>query len=182
MATAVLFVVLESLAFAIVPVKLTVEPEAAGCGVTGILNVSVARDAILVVLVHVTVEPTCAPQDHQLSIKALAGPVILAGKVKVLVCTPVEARFQALVTVIGTWDKYVVVSGPSGCPIPGIRSGTFAATYGKSLHSTAPEYVPGVVPRSQFTPNPRSQPVARIVFVKLAPLTICVRTEFHQLA
>jgi hypothetical protein len=138
-ATAVLFVVLESLGLVMVQVKLTVDPDAAGCGITGILKVSVASDAILVVFVHVTVDPICAPQDHQLSIKALVGPVMLAGNVNVLVCTPLEARFPALVTVIGTWDKYVIVSGPSGCPIPGMRSGTLAATYGKSLHSTAPE-------------------------------------------
>lgn len=84
-ATAVLLVVLESLGFEIVPVKLTVEPDAAGCGVTGILKVSVASDAILVVLVQVTVNPTCAPHDQPLSIKAPAGPVIFAGRVRVLV-------------------------------------------------------------------------------------------------
>lgn len=63
----------------IVPVNVTVDPLAARVGVTGTLRVSLARDAMVVVLVHVTVAPLCAPQDHPLSENDVPGPVILAG-------------------------------------------------------------------------------------------------------
>ena len=77
---AVLFVVLESPALLITPVKVTLVPLAASVGVTGILTVSEPRGVpMLVVFVHVTPVPTCAPQDHPLSENAFEGPIILAG-------------------------------------------------------------------------------------------------------
>ena len=79
-AKAVLFVVLESPALLITPVKVTLVPLAASVGVTGILTVSEPRGVpMLVVFVHVTPVPTCAPQDHPLSENAFEGPMILAG-------------------------------------------------------------------------------------------------------
>lgn len=115
---------------------------------------------MLVVLVQVTVVPTCAPQDHQLSTKALVGHAILVGIVSTAVCTPLDERFPTLDRVIGICDTNPVVRGHSGCPIPGIRSTTLVDTYGASLHSTVPEkVVASGVPKSQFTPNPRSPPV-----------------------
>ena len=77
---AVLFVVLESPGLLITPVKVTFVPLAASVGVTGILTVSEPRGVpMLVVFVHVTPVPTCAPQDHPLSENAFEGPMILAG-------------------------------------------------------------------------------------------------------
>lgn len=66
----------------IVPVNVTVAPLAASVGVTGTRSVSLARDAMVVVFVHVTVAPDCAPHDHPLSVNAAPGPVILAGIVR----------------------------------------------------------------------------------------------------
>ena len=80
--------------------------------------------------------------------------MIFAGIVSTTVCAPLEEAFPALVMVIGYCERRFDVSGPSGEPIPGMRSGTLPATYGRSLHSTVPEYVPGVVPRFQFTQKP----------------------------
>ena len=48
-------------------------------------NVSSASGAMVVVLVQVTVVPTCAPQDHPLSVKAPVGQVILVGMVSIAV-------------------------------------------------------------------------------------------------
>lgn len=121
---------------------------------------SSASGAIVVVLVQVTVVPTCAPQDHPLSTKALVGHAILVGIVSTAVCTPLDERLPTLDTIIGICETNPVVSGHSGCPIPGMRSGRLAETYGASLHSMVPEKVVAAgVPKSQFTPNPRSPPV-----------------------
>jgi hypothetical protein len=57
-ANAVLFPLFESLGFDIDTLNVTLVPHAAGRGITGILTVSVASDAILVVFVQVTVVPT----------------------------------------------------------------------------------------------------------------------------
>jgi hypothetical protein len=172
-ANAVLFVVLESPGLEIDTLKVTLVPPAAGSGITGIRKVSHTRDAIVVVLVQVTVVPTVAPQDHPLSTKGLLGPEILAGSVRIVVCIPDDVRLPALVRVIGSCDIYQVVSGHSGCPIPGIRSTTLVDTYGRSLHSIVHENVVAAgVPKSQFAPNPRSPPVVWTAFVKLTPLVI----------
>ena len=100
-AKAVLFPLLESPGLEIDTLNVTLVPPAAGSGITGIRKVSDASDAIVVVLVQVTVEPTVAPQDHPLSTKALVGPEILAGRVRTAVWTPDDVRFPALVSVIG---------------------------------------------------------------------------------
>lgn len=139
MAKAVLFAVLESLGLDIERLNVTLVPPAPAPGITGMRNVSSPSGAMLVVLVQVTVVPTCAPQDHPLSVNALAGHVIFAGIVSTAVCTPLDERLPMFDTVIGICDTNPTVSGHSGCPIPGIRSGTLAATYGASLHSIIPE-------------------------------------------
>ena len=126
---AVLFVIFESHGFVIATLKVTFVPLAASVGVTGIRTVSVQRGVdIAVVFVHVTPVPICAPHDQPLSVNARVGPVILAGIVRTTVCTPLEARFPALVIVIGYCDCRLLVSGHSGAPIPGMRSGTLVAT------------------------------------------------------
>ncbi len=173
-ANAVLFVVFESPGFEIERLNVTFVHHAAGSGITGIRKISSVSGRMVVVLVQVTVVPTCAPHDHQLSTNALVGPVILVGIVSIAVCTPLDERFPTFDTLIGICDTNPVVSGHSGCPIPGIRSTTLLATYGASLHSSVPEYVVGVVgvQKSQLTPNPKSPPVVCTLFVKLAPLAI----------
>lgn len=128
-ANAVLFVVLESDRLEKATLNVTLVPLAASVGVTGIRTVSSPRGVLmLVVFVHVTPVPICAPQDHPLSVNEETGPVILFGIVRITVCTPLDARFPTFVTVIGISDIRLVVSGHSGAPIPGIRSGRFAVT------------------------------------------------------
>ena len=138
-AKAVLLVVLESPGLEIDTLNVTFVPPAAGRGITGIRSVSVASDAMVVVLVHVTVTPTVALHDQPLSKNGLPGPDILAGSVSTAVWTPEDVRFPALVRVIGICERYPVVRGHSGCPTPGMRSTTFVAIYGSVLHSIAPE-------------------------------------------
>ena len=82
--------------------NVTEVPPAAGRGMTGIENVSFAKKAILVVLVHVTVIATTAPQDQPLLTKPVPGPDILAGRVKTVVCNPLEVVFPTLVRVMGS--------------------------------------------------------------------------------
>ena len=79
---ALLLVVLESPGFDIATLKFAVVPLD---GITGMRNVSEASDAIVVVLVQVTVLPTCTPQLHPLSLNGAAGPVIFAGRVSIAV-------------------------------------------------------------------------------------------------
>lgn len=106
MANAVLLVILESHGFEIATSNLTLVPLAASVGVTGILTVSVPSDgAMTVVFVQVTPVPTCAPHDHPLSENDEAGPVIFAGTVRTMVWTPLDARFPAFVTVIGSCER-----------------------------------------------------------------------------
>lgn len=106
MANAVLLVTLESHGLDIATSNLTLVPLAARVGVTGILTVSVPRDAaIAVVLVQVTPVPICAPHDHPLSENDEVGPVISAGTVSTTVWTPLEAIFPAFVTVIGSCER-----------------------------------------------------------------------------
>lgn len=129
MANAVLFVIFESQGFEILTKNVTLDPLAAVIGITGILTVSSPIGAeILVVFVHVTPVPTCAPQDQPLFVNDDAGPVILVGIVRITVWRPLEDAFPTLVTVIGISERRLVVSGHSGCAIPGMRSGTLAAT------------------------------------------------------
>ncbi len=85
----------------IVPVKVTIDQLAARSGTTGIRSVSVAREAIVVVLLQVTVVQICALHDHPLSEKALAGPVILVGIMRVATWFPLELILQAFVIVTG---------------------------------------------------------------------------------
>jgi hypothetical protein len=150
---AVLLAVFESLGLDILTLKVTLVPPAAGNGITGILTVSDPSETILVVFVQVTVVPICAPHDQPLSVNAPVGPDIVVGNVSTTVCNPEDDRLPALVSMIGNCDRYPVVSGHSGCPIPGIKSGTLADTYGSILHSTAPECVAGAVQKSQLIPN-----------------------------
>ncbi len=84
-ANAELFVKIESPELLIVPVNVTIVPLAASVGVTGTRIVSVPSDAIVVIFVHVTVLPDCAPHDHPLSENELAGPIIFAGIVTTVV-------------------------------------------------------------------------------------------------
>ena len=93
-AKAVLFPVLESLGLDIERLNVTLVPPAPVPGITGMRNVSSPSGTILVVLVQVTVVPTCAPQDHPLSVNALAGHVIFAGIVSTAVCTPLMRGYQ----------------------------------------------------------------------------------------
>lgn len=58
MANAVLLAVLESPGFDIETLNVTLVPQAAGSGITGILTVSDASEAMVVVFVQVTVAPT----------------------------------------------------------------------------------------------------------------------------
>lgn len=103
--------------------------------------------------------------------------------VRTAVWTPLDERLPTLDTIIGICETNPVVSGHSGCPIPGMRSGTLAETYGASLHSIVPEKVVAAgVPKSQFTQNPRSPPVVCTALVKLFPAAICHRTVAYQLA
>jgi hypothetical protein len=97
---AVLLVTLESPGLEIDQLNVTVAATH-GRGMTGIRNVSTASGAIVVVLVHVTVTHTVAPHDHPLSVNGLVGHEILVGRVSMVVCTPDEARFPALVHEIG---------------------------------------------------------------------------------
>jgi len=97
----VLFVVLESLAFDMLVVKLTVVPQAAGSGLIGIEKVSVPSAAIDHDLVQVTVVPTVALHDQPLSVKAAVGPVKFAGTVNVFVVVPFDDAFPTLVMTIG---------------------------------------------------------------------------------
>lgn len=139
-AKAVLFALLESVAFTIFPENVSDCPLAASVGVTGIRTVSEPIGAdILVVFVHVTPVQVCAVHDQPLSVNGAAGPFTFAGIINHTVCSQDELRLPAFDITTGIWDKRLVVSGPSGEPIPGMRSGTFAATYGRSLHSTVPE-------------------------------------------
>ncbi len=172
-AKAVLLVILESPGFEIATLNVTFVPLAARVGITGIRTVSVPIGTeIAVVFVQVTHVPTCAPHDHPLSVNEEAGPVIFIGIVKTIVCTPLEARLPAFVIVIGICERRLVVSGHSGCHIPGIRSGRFADTYGSILHSTVPLYVIfAPVPKFQFTPKARS-PAETYVFAKSVPPVI----------
>jgi hypothetical protein len=101
-AVALLLVVLESPGFDIATLKFAVVPFV---GITGIRSVSDTRDAIAVVFVQVTVLPTCTPQLHPLSLNGVAGPVIFAGRVSIAVWTPLEVRFPALVSVMGSWER-----------------------------------------------------------------------------
>lgn len=96
---ALLFVVLESPGFDIATLKFAVVPLV---GITGIRNVSEASDAMVVVFVQVTVLLTCTPQFHPLSLNEVTGPVIFTGRVSIAVCTPLEVRFPALVSVMGS--------------------------------------------------------------------------------
>lgn len=113
-AKAVLLVVLESLGLDMDTLNVTLVPPAAGSGITGILTVSDASGAIVVVLVHVTVTPTWAAHDQPLSENGLIGPEIFVGRVSTTVCTPLDARFPALVSMMGSCERYPVVSGHSG--------------------------------------------------------------------
>ena len=97
---AVLLAVLESPGLDIATLNVTVAG-AAGSGTTGIRKVSLARDARVIVLVQVTVTPTVVPHDHPLSTNGLVGPDILAGRVRIAVCTRDDVRLPALVRVIG---------------------------------------------------------------------------------
>ncbi len=173
-ANAVLLPILESHGLEIETLNVTLVPLAASVGVTGIRKVSVPDGTVIaVVFVHVTPVPTCAPHDHPLSENEEVGPVIFVGIVRTTVCTPLEARLPAFVIVIGICERRLVVSGHSGCQIPGIRSGTFADTYGSNLHSVLPLYVIfAPVPKFQFTPNPRSAGVIWTVFAKSVPQVI----------
>ena len=101
-ANAVLFVTFESPGLLIATENVTFDPLAAVLGVTGIRTVSLpVIGAIVVVFVHVTPVPTCAPHDHPLSTNAEAGQTTFAGIVSTTVWTPLEVRFPALVKVIG---------------------------------------------------------------------------------
>ena len=83
---AVLFELFESLPFTIATVNVTFVPLAAVVGVTGIRRVSFPIGVeIFVVFVHVTPVPTCAPHDHQLSLKEVLGPIIFVGTVRISV-------------------------------------------------------------------------------------------------
>lgn len=117
--------------------------------------------------------PTCAPHDHPLSVNGDAGPVIFAGMVRITVWSPLDESVPAFEIVIGSWERRLEVSCPSGDPIHGIRSITGVAEYGRSLHSTVPLYVPGVVPKFQSTQNPWSA-VVEIVLLKSVPQLILV--------
>ena len=101
-AKAVLLVRLESPGLEIETLNVMLVHPAAGRGITGIRTVSDARYPILVVFVQVTVTPTVAPHDQPLSTKTLDGPDIFAGSVNTTVCTPLDVRLPALVTVIGS--------------------------------------------------------------------------------
>jgi hypothetical protein len=132
---AVLLVVLLSQVLEILVENVRVLHCTVAVGLTGILTVSDPRDAIVADLVQVTTDATAIPHDHPLSIKELLGPFIPDGSVRVSVVTPVEVACPALVTVIGSVEIVLIARGPCGCPIPGMRSTTFAETYGRSLHS-----------------------------------------------
>ena len=139
-ANAVLLAVLESQGLVIRTLKVTLVPLEARVGVTGIRSISIPVGAVIpVVFVHVTPVPTWAPQDHPLSTNAEEGHVIFVGTVNITVWTPLELAFPIFDTVIGSCESVPTASGHSGCPIPGIRSGTFPATYGAILHSRVPE-------------------------------------------
>lgn len=85
-ANAELLVIFESPGFEIVTLNVTLDPLAAVFGVTGIRTVSLpVIGAIVVVLVHVTHVPTCAPHDHPLSVNGAAGQTILVGIVSTTV-------------------------------------------------------------------------------------------------
>lgn len=113
----------------ILTLNVTLVPLAARVGMTGIRTVSSQSGVVIfVVFVQVTPVPTWAPQDHPLFVNAVVGPVILVGIVRITVWTPLDDAFPTLVTVIGISEVSRVVRGPSGCPIPGMISGTFPAT------------------------------------------------------
>ncbi len=67
-------------------------------------NISVESAPIDPDLVHVTVTPTVALQDHPLSTNADVGPVKFAGTANDPVVVPVDDAFQTLVITIGRSD------------------------------------------------------------------------------
>ena len=100
-AKAVLLPVLASPGLEIETLKVTFPHPEAGSGITGMRRVSDAKLAIVVVFVQVTVVPAIAQHDQPLSTKGLEGPDILAGIVRITVCTPLDVNIPALVIVIG---------------------------------------------------------------------------------
>jgi hypothetical protein len=86
----------------ILTVKFAVVHHAAGSGLIGILNISVASGAIDPDFEHVTVDQTVALHDQPLSENAEVGHEKFAGTVKEPVVVPVDEAFPALVITIGS--------------------------------------------------------------------------------
>ena len=84
-ANAVLLVVLESPGFDIETLNVTLVPQAAGRGITGIRTVSDPSDTMLVVFVQVTVVPIWAPHVQPLSVSEVTGHEMVVGNVRTTV-------------------------------------------------------------------------------------------------
>jgi hypothetical protein len=99
-------------------------------GVTGIYAASTARGTSVIVFVHVTVLPVnnMAPQFQPLDVNHVVGPLTHVATTNVAIWRPVDPVFPAFVVVIGISDVTPTAIVGTGCPIPGMLSGTFVAT------------------------------------------------------